>query len=283
MENERTVRDLGTLTGPVLVFGGIYSNLPALEKLRELAQSWGIGRENIICTGDVVGYCGDPDAVARMMEQWGVSTIAGNVEIQMREGLDECGCSFAEGSRCDALSQEWYPFAQLNTSPEALAWMGTLPAHLRFRYAGREVLVVHGSWHETAEYVFASTPDTVLQRNFTDAGAEVILAGHCGLPFARELNGRHWLNAGVIGMPANDGTTRVWCLLLDDAGGFSGKYRSFTYDHFRAAARMRTQGLPEAYALTLETGIWDNMDILPEAERQLQGQAITLDPMSVSP
>ncbi|MGY6559146.1 MAG: hypothetical protein ACXIT9_07660 [Nitritalea sp.] len=33
---------------------------------------------------------------------------------------------------------------------------------------------------------------------------------------------------------------------------------------------------PEAYALTLSTGIWDNCDILPEAEARQQGCSLAL-------
>ena len=46
-----------------------------------------------------------------------------------------------------------------------------------------------------------------------------VVCGHSGIPFCRLLEGdkrgrgaRLWLNAGVIGMPANDGTARSWQL-----------------------------------------------------------------------
>ena len=39
---------------------------------------------------------------------------------------------------------------------------------------------------------------------------------------------------------------------------------------------MQANGLPDSYAHTLLTGIWDNCEILPAAEKALQGRAITM-------
>lgn len=272
MANDKNIRDLGRITGKMLVFGGVYSNFPALEKMKGIADEQNIPASHIICTGDVVGYCAQPDECAQLIQSWGIHCISGNVEIQLREDLEDCGCSFEEGSRCDTLSKEWYPYAQIHTSPESLEWMATLPDHLRFEYAGKKALVLHGSWFETAEFIFRSTPWPVKQRNFAATASDLILAGHCGLPFSDQQNDHLWLNAGVIGMPANDGQTSVWYAILDDSDGFSFSHQNFHYDHLSAARLMREAGLPEAYALTLETGLWDNMDILPNAEREKQGK-----------
>ncbi len=110
----------------------------------------------------------------------------------------------------------------------------------------------------------------------------MILAGHAGLPFAdyrvsRTGTGLYWLNAGVIGLPANDGTPRVWYLLLDDTNSlFSYTFHAFTYDNQTTHQLMMANQLPGSYAQTLLTGIWDNCEILPDTEKALQGRAITL-------
>lgn len=266
------IKDLGVLNGKVLVFGGVYSNLPALERLQELAGTLGIPAGNVLCTGDVVGYCAEPEACVQRIRDWGIPVIAGNVELQLRDGEADCGCNFNEGSRCDLFSRQWYPYAQAQLSADSLAWMRQLPNHLRFRYAGARVYVLHGSFFDTSGYVFRSTPWETKQANFEAAEAEVILGGHCGLPFHHARNGLLWLNAGVIGMPANDGTPRVWYLVLDDAGAeLRFEHLSFLYDHESAALRMETERLPREYSETLRSGIWDNCEILPEVETGMQG------------
>jgi len=270
-------QDLGTRSGRLLVFGGPYSNLQALERLKDIAEQLQIPVGNIICTGDIVGYCAQPEASVQFVKDWGVHAIQGNVEQKIIRGEDDCGCNFAEGSRCDLLSRAWFPYAVRSLSAGSVAWLSTLPLQLSFRYAGKAVAVLHGASTGIADFVFSSTPWPVKEVSFAATGAEVILSGHAGLPFVDERAGQCWLNAGVIGMPANDGTPRVWYLLLDDTNGrFSYTFHAFTYDNGGAHQLMRANGLPDSYAHTLLTGIWDNCEILPEAEKALQGRAITL-------
>ncbi len=265
------MQNLGKIQGGLLVFGGVYSNLQALKAIQATAVDMNIPPENIICTGDVVAYGAEPEACVQLVRDWGIHCIAGNVEIQLATGQNDCACDFVDGGRCDTLSKKWFPFAQSQMSDGSLAWMRTLPEFIRFEYAGRQVVVLHGSFHHTSEFIFASTDWQVKQQNFADARADVILAGHCGLPFSQEHNGKHWINAGVIGMPANDGTPRVWYLMLDDRDGFRFLHQPLIYDYKKASLLMVEKQLPGEYAKTLVTGIWDNCEILPEPETKLQG------------
>ena len=83
-------------------------------------------------------------------------------------------------------------------------------------------------------------------------------------------------------MPANDGTTRVWYMLLKfenlpkrQAGNeFTFEHHSFEYDHEETFARMLETELPISYAKTLTSGLWDNNDILPEVETAEQGKKL---------
>jgi predicted phosphodiesterase len=275
MEQNILAADAGELTGKLLVFGGVYSNLQALEQLKKIADDAGIPPQNILCTGDVVGYCAQPEECVQAIKAWGIRAIAGNVEIQLRGGEDDCGCNFGEGSRCDLFSRQWYPYAQSKLSASSLSWMRQLPDHLRFIWTGRRVYLLHGSFFNTSEFVFRSTDWAVKQTNFDATGADLILAGHCGLPFSHEKNGRLWLNAGVVGMPANDGTPRVWCMTLEPNGAETlFQHHPFVYDNVEAARRMRENKLPREYSETLLSGLWDNCEILPEAETAQRGAAL---------
>ncbi len=269
-------RHLGTLTGKLLVFGGSYSNLQALTELQRIASRLSIVPQNIICTGDVVGYCAQPEESVQLVKHWGIHCISGNVEQNIVSGEDDCGCNYAEGGRCDLFSRTWFPYAVRSLSAESVKWMAKLPRHLTFDYAGKSVAVVHGSPTDVSEYIFKSTSWSTKEKHLQATQSEVILAGHAGLPFSDVDDNLSWLNAGVIGMPANDGTPRVWYLLLDDTDEkFSYSFESFTYDNVLANQLMLENSLPDAYAKTLLTGIWDNCEILPEAEKAAQGVALT--------
>ena len=276
MEKDKRFKNLGILSGKILVFGGVYSNGQALEKMQAIAKELAIPASNIICTGDVVGYCAQPEECVQALKDWGIPTIAGNVELQLREGLEDCGCNFDSESRCNLFSRQWYPYAQSHLSQHSIDWMSDLPDFIRFQLGAFRGLVVHGSFHETAEFIFASTPWSVKEKNFADGEADLILAGHCGLPFSQKQENKHWINSGVIGMPANDGRTHVWYVILesDGAGGLHYEHHSFEYDCLKAAELMEERKLPIQYARTLRTGIWDNCEILPEVETNNQGKMI---------
>ena len=277
-------RNLGALSGPVLLFGGAYSNHDALVALREIASARGIPASNVICCGDTPGYCAEPEECLDLLEDWGCPTIAGNVETNLVNGTDDCGCGFGENSRCDIFAKLWYAYAAKHVSERNLKFMATLPDLLRFTYAGRKVVVLHGSTRDQSEFVWRSTAAEQKKQFCVDAGAEVVIGGHSGLPFAHELGDAAanptttfplWLNAGVIGMPANDGTPRTWYLTLDDTDGLDYQFHPLTYDHRAAKAKMiDDRRLPVSYAATLTTGIWDNTEIMPEAEEKAEGIAL---------
>ena len=269
------IKDLGTLAGPLLLFGGAYSNLQALEALRADAEHLGIPPANVICTGDTPGYCADPAASLDLVERWGIHAIAGNVETNLVEGGDDCGCGFGDGSRCDMFAKLWYTFAAANVTTENLAYMAELPDILLFNYAGHRVAVLHGSPSNQSEFVWASTDPERKADYLKDLDADVIIGGHSGLPFTDYLDGQQsiWLNPGVIGMPANDATPRTWYATLNDTGGaLRITFHPLHYNHAAAKARMLDdRRLPVSYAATLTTGIWDNTEIMPPEEEARQG------------
>ena len=150
---DKKLTDLGTVNGKMLLFGGVYSNLQALEELIRIADKQGIPPENCICTGDIVGYCAQPEEVVQTFKKWGARSILGNVEIQLRDGAEDCGCDFREGSRCDGFSQLWFPYAQSKLSKSSLDYIASLPDHITFNYAGNQVGILHGSYFNVSEFI----------------------------------------------------------------------------------------------------------------------------------
>src|SRR6202035_2162213 len=114
--------------------------------------------------------------------------------------------------------------------------------------------------------------------------------GHGGLPFTQTIDGKLWHNAGVVGMPAHDGTPRVWFSVLTphpeeptshsevgvskDGGGLRIEHCALAYDHAGAAAAMARAGLPPDYREALASGVWPGCDALPYREIRESGVAI---------
>lgn len=263
--------DLGIINierDPLLIFGGPYSNLQATQELLTLARGRGYQSHQIICTGDVVAYCANPQECVDVVRDAGIHVVMGNCEESLGFDKDDCGCGFDLNSACDVESRQWFTYANQHLDQQSRAWMRTLPRRITATIMDRRFSFIHGSASSISGWVFKSTPDPEKYRHLDDLNADAVIAGHCGLPFTSRLpDGRLWANAGVIGMPANDGTKRGWFSTLSaDKDKICLKTEAFDYNADQSAQAMESAGLSKSYAKSLKSGLWPNMDVLPEAE-----------------
>lgn len=264
------IADLGELTGPVLIFGGPYSNLQALESLRDVAKRHGIPARNVICTGDVVAYCADPAGTVALMRDWGCHVVAGNCEKQLAAGAMDCGCGFEAGSTCDLLSAGWYAHADAQVTPEARGWMGGLPDMAVFVHEGARHAVIHGGLSDISRFLWPVSPEVDLAEEIALIKAAIgpvdrVLAGHCGIAFSRRVGGVEWVNAGVIGMPPNQGRPETAYAILDRGV----MLHELAYDHSAAHRAMVAAGLTQGYHAALLSGHWPSEDVLPLSLRRV--------------
>ena len=260
-----------TLDGPALLFGGPYSNFQATQALFAEARRLGIPNHRIVCTGDVVAYGADAARTLDLVIASGIAVVMGNCEESLATGQDDCGCGFEDGTACAVLSRDWFAHASAQVTPAHRKWMAALPRRLTIETGGRRLAVVHGGAAVVNRFIFASASDETLGDEIAASGCGGVVAGHCGLPFTRHPGGALWHNPGAIGMPADDGTRRVWYSLLTQD---TVRHCALEYDWAAAAAAMRQAGLAPAYAEALETGCWPSDDVLPAAERAHRGQPL---------
>src|SRR5262249_55351578 len=258
--------------GPAIVFGGPYGNLEATQALLDGAARLGVAPNRMLCTGDVVAYGADAAATVDLVRAAGIHVVMGNCEESLAADAGDCGCGYVPGSACDRLAAAWYAHADRELGVEARAWMARLPRRIDVVIAGVRLAAVHGGVERINRFVFASTAAAIKAEELARAQVDGVIAGHCGLPFTQVLAGRLWHNAGAVGMPANDGTPRVWfTLLTPQKDGLAIEHRALGYHHAAAAAKMRRAGLPEDYAAALETGLWPSCDVLPFKEIRERG------------
>lgn len=263
------VHDLGRLDGPVLLYGGPYSNLQATQALLQMADVVGIPPARRICTGDVVAYCADPVATAELVLDQGGALVAGNCERQLAEGAADCGCGFEDGTTCDVLSKGWYPHAlrQIAARSDLQAAFAAAPDIVTFTHAGRHFGVIHGGVSDIARFLWSTSPEAELAHEIALIEAAVgaidgVIAGHSGIAFTRQIGRYTWINAGVVGMPPNDGTQKGAFVILDQG---EVRHQRLIYDAREAAAAMTSAGLTQGYETALTTGVWPSQDILPDA------------------
>jgi predicted phosphodiesterase len=263
--------------GRILVFGGPYSNRQATAAVLAEARRLDIVSTHVICTGDLAAYCGDPVATINLVREAGIPVVMGNCDEQLGSSGTDCGCGFTPGSTCERLSAAWFAYADAWVAKDARRWLMQLPRRIDIEIGGQRLAVIHGGVNSINQFLFASSPALIKKREIDVAGCDGIVAGHCGLPFTQIIDGKLWHNAGVVGLPANDGTPRVWFSLLTPIeGGLEIEHRSLSYDHAGAAASMARAGLPPEYRLALSTGIWPSCDVLPYP--QIRDRGVPLQP-----
>jgi predicted phosphodiesterase len=260
---------------PLLVFGGPYSNLQATRAIRAVSERMGIPVSNIICTGDIIAYCGEPVATLELIREWGIRVVKGNCEESFASNAPDCGCGFDEGTTCSLLSVDWYRFAMSKISVEQKVWMGKLPSRLDLTFGGYSIAIIHGGLTQINRFIFPSTPTEEKREELARAQTDIVIGGHSGLPFGQRLGQKAWLNSGVIGMPANDGTGDGWYLILNYVDkSVRASWHRLSFDGQKASDTMLSQGLCGGYQKTLMDGLWPSMDVLPERERNQRGQAL---------
>jgi predicted phosphodiesterase len=252
----------------IAFLGGIYSNYHAL--VAALADIDRRGADATYFLGDLGAFGPHPDRVPELLIDRELAGIQGNYEESMAGGAADCNCGYTD-PRDNIYAQLSYDYTFANTSDALKRWMGTLPKAMRLDVGGVRVLLSHGSPRRINEFLWRSTsPEPFLQRLCDEYDTDVLVCTHTGLQWQRALGGgRHVVNAGAIGRPANDGRTNVWYALLTIGGGrVAAELIPIDYDHHTLAREMREERLPSEFIETIETGWWTTcLEALPPKER----------------
>jgi predicted phosphodiesterase len=252
------------------VFGGVYNNYIALEKVLEIYES--INVQDVFCLGDLGAFGPHPNRVFPPLVEHDVRVVQGNYDYAIGNGLEDCQCGYTDPED-NYYAQLSYDYTYDNTSDQWKSWMADLPEERRVQLGNYDVLMCHGSPRKTNEFLWESTtPDHFLHDLFDEYNADVILTTHTGIHWSRSLEGdRHFVNVGVLGRPPNDGNTHVWTTLLQvEDGQFSVDFIPVHYDYQRLANEMRQEDIPAEFIETIETGWWTTcLEILPAKERAI--------------
>ena len=248
------------------VCGGVYSNPYALRAFLDDARRRGC--ERLFCLGDLGGFGAEPDAIWPLLVDNGVECIAGNYDVAIGRGDDDCGCGYRD-PRDNEFAQLIYDFTKAHTSAEFAEWMRTLPTEHRETVEGLDVHFVHGSPLVLNAFFWESLDDDEVRLRVKTSGADVLCCTHTGLPWQKRVDGCLVVNVGALGRPANDGRRDVWYAVLDlDDGRAEAELVPVAYDWQAHAASMRAAGLPEPFVETVESGWWTTcLEVVPPLER----------------
>lgn len=250
----------------IAALGGAYSNPDALRAA--LSDARRRGCERIVFLGDLGGFGADPEGIAPLVQADDVECIAGNYDLAIASGADDCGCGYSN-PRDNAWAQLMYDYTRAHTSGDFARWMGGLPREWRARLDGVEVHGVHGSPLAVNDFFWESLSEAEAGERVAASGADVLLCTHTGIPWQRMIAGTLVVNVGTVGRNANDGRRCGWYAVIEtEAGSARAELVPVAFDWRAQATAMREAGLPEAFAASVETGWWTScLEIVPPPER----------------
>ncbi len=205
----------------LLVAGGVYGNVSALEALCELVRAERLAapgrRVACVLNGDWHWLDADAEAFAAVQRLASPFVLTrGNVETEVAaaDGVGGCGCNYpasvarAEAERSDAIAARLRVAARSALSPEAVAALGALPMTAVAEVGGLRVGIAHGDAESLAGWGFAHDAldapgaGARVDRLFAEAGVDVFAVTHTCLPVLRLAPcGGVVVNNGAAGMP----------------------------------------------------------------------------------
>jgi predicted phosphodiesterase len=238
----------------------IHANLPALEAvLADLAQRRDLAA--VYHLGDLVGYAPWPDAVVARLAEAGIPGVGGNYDSTVAADSKHCGCRYEDPVQ-EALSHESYAWTRAHVSAETKRALAALPFRIDLRplgghQAGPRLVLVHGAPTLNTLYWTADRSNQFCLKMAGHAGlkaGDAIAFGHTHLPWHREVEGIHFINAGSVGRP-KDGDWRAGYVLVDiGEGRVRVEFVRVGYDVERAVRGIYDSELPDALAEYLRRG-----------------------------
>jgi putative phosphoesterase len=181
----------------IAVLCDIHGNLAALDAvLAELPDD-----ATIVVGGDTAAGGEHPAEVVRRLRALGdrVHWVRGNVDRALRGDTDAFALPEAVAQVCAQLTQD------------EITFLSELPTTVQI---GR-TLYCHASPRNDMDIFTERTPEEQIAFLFTDVDADVIVCGHTHLQFDRTIGGKRVVNAGSVGMPAEEEAAAYWLLDLE--------------------------------------------------------------------
>jgi putative phosphoesterase len=249
----------------IALISDIHANLHALQAVW---QDLELQRPDVVyCLGDLVGYGAYPNEVVDFMRARQIPTVLGNYDDGVGFDQDDCGCAYTDPAE-SMLGKRSLHWTRRQTTTENKRFLQELPIQIRLEAGRPHLLLVHGSPRKINEYLYADRPPATFERIARLAGTDVLFFGHTHLPYQKSTAGTLFVNAGSVGKP-KDGDPRAGYVLFSSGLRHRVEFRRLAYDVAAAARAVRQAGLPESFALALETG---GKTVLPDVAEIAQSQ-----------
>jgi putative phosphoesterase len=241
----------------IAIFSDVHGNAAALRAVLEAIDR--LEPDRVYCLGDLVGRGPEPDAVVRMIEKRGITSLRGNWDewVAGEDGWDARPKRRAHVEAARRLMKK-----------STIAHLSSGAGTLRISAAGAIIFLAHGSPRDPVELLGPDTPDEQLRAAIAPAGnADIVAVGHSHRAFVRKIDGTLVINTGTVGYPF-DGDPRASFALLDLRGPARAELIRVPYPlakNLRALDRaVKKKAIPASLADRYRRALLGEGDALPE-------------------
>ncbi|MCK5802134.1 MAG: metallophosphoesterase family protein [Lentisphaeria bacterium] len=266
------------------VFSDIHANLQAWNAV--FTDLRGMGVDELVCLGDVVGYGPDPGAILEHVHRHVHHFVLGNHDAVI--------AGVTDGSNFNGAARQAIEWTRLQLDAKARQFFGGMPFVLE-----SEVFVcAHGDPVDPARFAYILDPEDAT-RVWDGCEQQMVFVGHSHVPgfFIRGQSGTpHWLdpqnfqleegkryivNVGSVGQPRNGDFRSSYCVYDDDTQSVYFRQVPFDLDAYRQAAK--ASGLPVLVAPFLDVSeaselppLREQLDFSPLSHEQASEVDVTV-------
>ena len=226
-----------------LILSDVHANWEALWAFQHAESK----PDAVFFLGDVVGLGADPDRCAAWLQSNVTHAIGGDHDAALFDA-DE----LMPGSRVCCSVDATLEYAAQTLSPVSRDFIARLPDHKTVRLGDGAFYMTHaGPTGLFDRYDLMTAPKELLEAEFKDVVADVVLVGHTHRPGIRQIADRVIVAPGSLGAPrygVPDATFAAWT-------DGTIKVHHLHYDHHTAAHKLDTLPLDTSCRKVLQQGL----------------------------
>lgn len=216
----------------VALLGDIHGNHLALKAVLDAARQH--GAEQLLITGDLVGYYFWPKEVLELLAPWEVAVVRGNHEIMLAEALINSDfMNMVDGKYGTGLRIVTQQF-----DSQQLNMLCSLPHPLDIAIEECKILLCHGSPWDINQYIYPDAEPEMLKRCAMQE-YDLIVMGHTHYPKYMKIGRTLLVNPGSVGQPRNHQPGAHWALFDTESCEVSLRCEAYNVGTVIAESRRR--------------------------------------------
>ena len=232
----------------ILLISDIHGNWPALRALAEQVEM--SDYDYILNCGDSTVYAPFANEVLDWLRKYQAISILGNTDGKVLRLLK--GKDFKKPRKAE--KRIMYTHTAASLSPRNSQYLLGLEKRTSLQVANQRLGLFHGSPAKHTEFLFPTTPHERFRQLAKESKVDIICTGHSHTAYHKIVAGTHFINPGSVGRMFDGSPTASFALLELDQRGLRVALQRCSYDIEQVVARLKEEGLPDAYVAMYRQG-----------------------------